>query len=91
MKTMINIKADRAVKEEAQKLAKELGLSLSAVVSASLKQFVRNREIHLSAGLEPSPYLKKVLRNAEKDIRSGKNFSGPFHTPEEIRRYLDRL
>ena len=69
---MINIKADREVKLEAQRLAKELGLSLSAVVSASLKQFIRNREIHLDAGLEPSPYLQKVLRKADKDIRAGR-------------------
>ncbi|PJC22071.1 MAG: type II toxin-antitoxin system antitoxin, RelB/DinJ family, partial [Candidatus Yonathbacteria bacterium CG_4_9_14_0_2_um_filter_43_16] len=41
MKTaMINIKTDKAVKEEAQKLAAELGFSLSALVTASLKQFV---------------------------------------------------
>jgi len=37
MKTLINIKTDRDVKISAQKLAKELGLSLSAVVNAYLK------------------------------------------------------
>ena len=88
---MINIKADREVKLEAQRLAKELGLSLSAVVSASLKQFIRNREIHLDAGLEPSPYLQKVLRKADKDIRAGKNFSGPFRSAKELLRHFDRL
>ena len=88
---MINIKADKEVKEEAQRLAKELGLSLSAVIGASIKQFIRSREIHLSAGLEPSPYLEKVLRKVDKDTRTGKNFSGPFRTAKEIRRHLDRL
>lgn len=88
---MINIKADREVKREAQRLAKELGLSLSAVVGASLRQFIRDREVRLSVGLEPSSYLKNILRKVEKDVRTGKNFSGPFRTAEEIRRHLDRL
>ena len=40
---MINIKADKEVKENAQKLARDLGLPLSGIINALLKEFVRNR------------------------------------------------
>ena len=38
MKTMINIKADKEVKESAQRVAAELGLPLSTVINAYLKE-----------------------------------------------------
>jgi antitoxin component of RelBE/YafQ-DinJ toxin-antitoxin module len=37
MKTVIDVKADKDLKEDAQKPAKDLGLALSAVVNAYLK------------------------------------------------------
>ena len=51
MKTMINIKTDKEVKENAQKIARELGLPLSTVINAYLKEFIRDREVSFS--LEP--------------------------------------
>ena len=45
MKTVINIKTDKKVKDEAKKIAEEMGLSLSAVINAQLKQLVREQEM----------------------------------------------
>jgi len=45
MKTLINIKADKEIKKDAQRIAADLGFSLSAVINAYLKQFVRNKEV----------------------------------------------
>ena len=42
MKTMINIKADKEVKESAQRVAAELGLPLSTVINAYLKELSEN-------------------------------------------------
>ena len=52
MKTLINIKTDKEVKEGAQALAQELGLPLSVVVNAYLKDFIRNRGITISERLD---------------------------------------
>ncbi|MBI4084623.1 MAG: type II toxin-antitoxin system RelB/DinJ family antitoxin, partial [Candidatus Levybacteria bacterium] len=49
MQTVIHIKADREVKENAQKAAKDLGLTLSDIINASLRNFIRTREITFSA------------------------------------------
>lgn len=92
MKTaMINIKTNKEVKEQAQKLAEELGFSLSAIVTASLKQFVRTREVQFSAAYRMTPYLEGVLAEVEKDIKEGKNISPAFTNAKDMDVYLNAL
>lgn len=91
MKTVIHVKADKEVKENAQKLAAELGLSLSDVISASLRNFLRTREIYFSDTLRMTPELEKLLDQVEDDIKNSKNLSPRFKTAEEAIGYLDSL
>lgn len=91
MKTVINIKANREVKENAQKLAKELGLSLSDVLNASLRNFIRTREVYFSAIPRMIPEFERFLGNIEKDIKARKNLSPAFSSSDEINDYLDAL
>ena len=88
---MINIKTDKAVKEEAQKLAAELGFSLSALVTASLKQFIRTREVQFSAVHRMTPYLEGVIAEVEKDIKAKKNLSPAFTNTKDMDAYLNAL
>ena len=85
---MINIKTDKKVKEDAQKLAKELGFTLSALVTASLKQFIRTRSVSFSASYEMTPYIEGILEEVEKDIKEGKNLSPVFSNAEDMDKYL---
>tara|TARA_Y100000310_G_scaffold316268_1_gene367759 strand:- start:1054 stop:1329 length:276 start_codon:yes stop_codon:yes gene_type:complete len=91
MKTIINIKADKEVKEEAQKVAKELGLPLSTVINAYLKQFIRTKEAYFSLEGDLRPEAKKRLDRLSKDVKEGKNLSPTFHSAEEMDSYLDSL
>jgi len=92
MKTaMINIKTDKKVKKQAQELAEELGFSLSAIVTASLKQFVRTREVQFSAVHRMTPYLEGVIEEVEKDIKTGKNLSPAFTSVKDMDEYLSTL
>ena len=88
---MINIKADRAVKEEAQKLARKLGLSLSDVMNASLRNFIRTREVRVSDVPHMTPELERLIRIAEQDLKAGRNISPLLKTPQEVKRYLHSL
>lgn len=90
-KTVINIKADKEVKENAKKLAQELGVSLSDVISASLRNFIRTREFYVSAIPRMTPELERLIGRVEKDIQTKKNIIGPFSTTEEMDEYLDSL
>ncbi len=88
MKTVINIKTDKDIKEKAQKIAKELGMPLSTVVNASLKQFVRNKEVYFSLASEITTGLESILSRADKDIVSKTNISPAFRTAEDAIKYL---
>lgn len=89
--TVINIKTEKEVKKNAQKIAEDLGLSLSAVINAYLKQFVRNKEVHFSVAPRMSMELEKFLAGAERDIAEGKNFSRPLSSKEEVDEHLASL
>ena len=91
MKTVLNIKTDRDVKEQAQKIAAELGLSLSAIVNAHLKHFVRNRSVLFSLAPRMTAELEALVEGVEEDIRGQRNMSTPLQTPEELAEYLDAL
>lgn len=84
MKTaVLNIKIDPKVKEEAQKVADELGFTLSAIINASLKNLARSKTVSFSV-LEPSARLKRSIRSADADYAKGKNSVGPFYDAESM-------
>ncbi|MBU4030683.1 type II toxin-antitoxin system RelB/DinJ family antitoxin [Patescibacteria group bacterium] len=91
MKTVINIKADRDVKIKARKIAEELGLSLSAVINAYLKQFVRNKSVYFSATPSMSKELEDILGGIDRDIKRKKNLSSVISDSKELNRYLSSL
>lgn len=90
-KAIINIKTDKEVKKNVQKLAEELGISLSDVINASLRNFIRTREVRISSVPRMTPELEKLLGKARKDFKNKKNIVGPFSTAEEMDSYLDSL
>lgn len=90
MKTIINIKADKEVKKDAQRIAEELGLSLSAVMNAYLKEFIREREVTFSLEPQIRPEIGRMFKKASADYRKGKNISPVFTTAKEAIAYLKR-
>lgn len=91
MKIIINVKTDVKVKKDAQKIAEELGLSLSAVVNAQLKQFVRDRSVYFSTIPRMTRGLEDILGEAEKDFITEKNLSPYFSSAHEAAAYLKKL
>jgi len=91
MQTVIHIKSDKEVKENAQKLARKLGLNLTDVINASLRNFIRTREVVFSDTPQMTPELEKLLDKVEEDIKHKRNLIGPFKTPKEMDKFLDSL
>lgn len=85
---VINIKTEPETKKKAQAVAQEIGVSLSALLNAYLKQLVRTKKVEFSLGEEPSPYLIKVMKKAEKNYKEGKG-SPVFRTGEEAVKWLE--
>ena len=85
MKTLLSIKTEPEVKAQAKKLAGDLGLTLSALVTIQLKQAIRTQTVTLSTkSYAPTPYLEKILEKAEKDIKAGRNVSPKFDNAEDM-------
>lgn len=88
MKTAaLSIKIDPKVKREAQKVADELGFSLSALVNAYFKDFVRTKSVSFTIA-EPSPRLQKIITTARIDRQKGKT-KGPFGTIDGLMKSLN--
>jgi addiction module RelB/DinJ family antitoxin len=88
----ILIKTDPQVKKEAQQTAKELGLSLSSVVTRLLKEFVKAKTISFSANeLDeiPNARTRALLKQAEEDLKQG-NVSPKFHSADEMIDWLHK-
>jgi addiction module RelB/DinJ family antitoxin len=90
-KTIISIKSDKEVKENAKKLAQELGLSLSDVINASLRNFIRTREVRFSSIPRMTPELERLLGGIENNIKRKRNLSPVLESAEDIAGYLDSL
>ena len=70
---VVNIKIDTRLKAEAMKLAEDLGLTLSAVINALVKNFVRVKGLSLSLrNEEPTPYTIEMLQRSKEDIENNR-------------------
>ena len=87
----ILIKTESKLKAEAQKTAAAMGLSLSSVINRYLKHFISAKTItfHAEDEEEPSAYLKSVMKQAEKNLKTG-NHSPVFKTGEEMIAWLEK-
>lgn len=87
--TAIYIRTELEVKAKAQKVAKKIGMSLSSLLNAYLKQLIRTKKVEFSVGEEPSERLKQAIRQAEKNLKEGKA-SPTFNTGEEAVAWLEK-
>jgi len=90
-KTIINLKVSKDLKREAQELADEIGVPLTTVITASLKEFVRSRSLTVSALPRLNPEIERELGEAIADYQQGKNISPVFSRPEEVTAHLKNL
>ena len=90
MKTVLNVKTDKDVKEKAQALAKHLGIPLSTVVNIQLKSFIETGELHISREPELRPEVKAELKKAMAEIKAGKNMSPRFNNVADAIAWLHK-
>lgn len=73
MNTTLTIKTEKRLWGDAQRTARELGIPLTTVVNALLRQFVRERILTLS--VEPKPTAEKMAlwESISKEADKGKS------------------
>jgi len=78
MNTVLNVKLDPELKRAAQEVAKAVGLPISTVVAAGLREFVRTRSITLSDAPRLKPEVEAELRKISADAKKGVDVSPDF-------------
>jgi len=89
-KVILNIKTNPETKIQLQEFAAELGVPVSVILNAQIKQMLRTRKVTLTTELEPTPYLEKIMRQVEKDLVSGRNMTKAMDATEAVA-YLKTL
>ena len=88
--TVVTTKIDPQTKKEAMATAEVLGVPLSVVIKAFLKQFIRTKTVTFSATVEePSQYLIDLVKKAREDRKAGKA-SPTFDNAEDAIKWLNR-
>lgn len=80
---ILNIKTDPETKQQLKAFAAQMGIPVSSLLNAQIKQMLRTGEVRLTAALEPTPYLKKLIREADDDIKNGRTY-GPFDSVDKM-------
>lgn len=88
--TVINIKTNSEVKANAQRIANDLGFSLSALINGYLRQLVKTKTAHFSLSENtPSEYMLNALKESERDVKMGR--SRKFTNSKDAVSFLDKL
>ncbi len=87
----VNFKTEPEIKEQAQQTAEHLGFTLSSVLNAFLKQFIRTKTVHFSSREQevPTQYFLDAIKEAKKNLKEGKH-SPVFKTGEETIAWLEK-
>lgn len=85
---IVTAKVDPKIKKKAKATAEMLGVPLSVLIKAFLKQLIRTKTVTFSAeSEEPTEYFIESLKKSEEDVKAGRVIS--FKSGKEALRYLD--
>ena len=80
----LTIRTDNNTKKAIADFASSLGLSTSAFITAATLQAIREGRLTLTPTLAPTPYLEKIMQEAEVDIKHDRNITHTNSKQEAI-------
>ena len=83
---IINIRVDDKLKNDAEKIFSELGLSMTSAITVFLKASIRHEGIPFRVEI-PNKTTKKAFKEADK-ISSGKSRTKKYSNSTELRKDL---
>lgn len=88
MKTILNVKVDKEEKEKAKQIASQMGLPLSTIINAHLREFIRTREF--SVRLDPilKPKVEKELLKRSREYHKNPKVAYGTNSMAEVRKFL---
>lgn len=86
----MNIRMDEDTRKKLKDFAGQVGIPATSLVNASIKQMLRNQQVTLSTALEPTPYLEKIIKEADADYKADKNITRTTNKTE-LETYLSSI
>ncbi|MBI5140016.1 MAG: hypothetical protein HZA94_01025 [Candidatus Vogelbacteria bacterium] len=84
-------KADSELKKATQEVASDLGLPLGTIINHYLRELVNERRVVFADHPTPNSKTRKIIDQALRDIKEGKNLSSSFGTIKDATAYLKSL
>ncbi len=69
---VINFKTDAQLKSEAKEVLDKMGLNFSVAINGYLRKLISERRIEFTAPEIPNARLRKAIKEARQEIKSGK-------------------
>ena len=91
MNTTITIKTEKKLRDRAKQTAAKLGVPLTTVMNAMLRQFVRDRSITIS--LEPRVRPEKLaeLEKISEEMDRGEGITGRYRNMKDLTAHMNRV
>lgn len=83
MNTVISVRTNKHIKDEAAEVAKSAGISLSTLINSYLRQIVATRRIELYAPEPMTPKLEGLIAEVEAELADGQ-VSASFSDAEDF-------
>lgn len=83
MDTVISVRTDKKIKNEATEVAKSAGISLSALINSYLRQIVATRRIEIYSPEPMTPKLEGLIAEVEAELQKG-NISNEFSNAKDF-------
>lgn len=91
--TTLTIKIDKSLKRNAQITANAIGIPLSTLINAYLKEIVSSGKVQFSATTAAPPQMKKIMAQVKTDedaTMKPVEFAGPW-TKEQTENWITEL
>ena len=85
--TNLNIRTDKEIKDQADRIFSELGLNMTTAINMFLKSVVRHGGIPFSLRLDETPNAETI--KAMTEVNTGTDLIGPFHSVDEVMEELN--
>lgn len=88
MKTILNVKVDKEEKEKAKQIAAQMGLPLSTIINAHLREFIRTREFAVKLDPVLKPEVEKEILRRSREYHKNKKVAYTARSAAEARKIL---
>ena len=90
MNTTLTVKISKKVRDDAKRIANELGIPLTTIVNSMLRKFAHDKEVTFSIYPTLRPEKAAELDRISDEMDQDIGVSGPFNSAKELFKHMDK-